>query len=106
MGFDVEKSTTPVITDTTYTFVISTATGAATSIPTANSYMRGASIDYVEVTGVTGTGTSGDPYVVTTDGRVSNMYLADLTLAASIADTKFAYNVDILEKLHIHTLHR
>ena len=96
VGFDVEKSTTPIITDTTYTFVISTATGAATSIPTVNSYMRGASVDYVEVTGVTGTGTSGDPYVVTTDGRVSNMYLADLTLAASIADTKFAYNENVL----------
>ncbi len=95
-GFDIEKSTTPVITDTTYTFIISTVTGAGTSIPTANSYMRGASIDYVEVTGVTGTGTGGDPYVVTTDGRVSDMYLADLTLGASIADIKFAYNENVL----------
>lgn len=96
VGFDVEKSTTPIITDTTYTFVISTAVGAATSIPTVNSYMRGASIDYVEVTSVTGTGTSADPYIVTTDRRVSNMYLADLTLDTSIADTKFAYNENVL----------
>ena len=58
--------------------------------------MRGASIDYVEVTSVTGTGTTADPYIVTTDGRVSDMYLADLTLATSIADTKFAYNENVL----------
>ena len=96
VGFDIEKSTTPIITDTTYTFVISTATGAATSIPTANSYMRGANIDYVKVDRVTGTGTSADPYVVTTDRRVSNMYLADLTLGTSVADTKFAYNENVL----------
>ena len=96
VGFDVEKLTTPVISNTTYTFVISTASGAFTSIPTVNSYMRGASVDYVEVTSVTGTGTSADPYIVTTDGRVSDMYLADLTLATSIADTKFAYNENVL----------
>jgi len=91
-GFDVEKSTTPVITDTTYTFEISTEPTAATAIPVKDSYMRGAYVDYVKVTEfVTGTGTSTDPYVVTTDGRVNDMYLADNTLAVSEADVKFAY---------------
>jgi len=95
-GFDIEKSTTPVITDTTYTFIISTVAGAGTSIPIANSCLRGANVDYVKVIEVTGTGTIGDPYVVTTDGRVSDMYLADLTLGASVADIKFAYDKNVL----------
>ena len=86
-GFNI--TATPAITDTTYSFTL--AGGAPTTgIPTVNSYLRGQYIDFVKVTSITGVGTSLDPYVVTTDGRVNDFLYSATT---NNPDTKFAYTL-------------
>ena len=98
-GFDVKKSTTTTITDTSYTFTLSDAPNSNINIPTTGTCMRGDSIDYVKVINVSPTdnpAVPGTTYTVTTSGRVSEMYLADNSLGATTPDIKFAYEENTL----------
>ena len=97
-GFAVKKSTTTTITDTTYTFTLSDSSSNV-EIPTEGSYLRGEYMDYVKVTNVSpnnNPGVPGTQYVITTDGRVNSLYLADTSLGATVPDLKFAYNINTL----------
>jgi hypothetical protein len=87
-GFNITG--TPVITDTQYTFIL--AGGAATTgLPVVNSYLRGENTDFVKVTERTGAGTSQDPYIVTTEGRVNDFLYSVNPL--NTPDTKYVYTL-------------
>jgi hypothetical protein len=87
-GFNITG--TPVITDTTYSFIL--AGGAATTgLPVINSYLRGENTDFVKVTNRTGAGTALSPYLVTTEGRVNDFLYSVNPLNAP--DTKYAYTI-------------
>ena len=89
-GFAITAST---ITDTTYTFTLDPpAVGGTNTIPLPGDIMRGFYKDYVKVTNVSPTPTipySGS-YVVTTDGRVNDIYLYTPQLGG-VKDIKFSY---------------
>ena len=86
--FDLLVSSTTTTTDSTYTFTIDTGS-ANTVVPSVGQYLRGSTQDYVVITSVTGN----NPYVVTTNGRVNNLYETDL---ANPIDTKFTYTINTL----------
>ena len=88
-GFYLQAGSTTTITDSSYTFTLSSNPGVGTNIPARGDYLRGKFVDYVKVTNVTGA----NPYVVTTDGRVNDLYLLDPSLPDNI---KFAYNINPL----------
>ena len=88
-GFDLLAGSSTTITDSTYTFELDPA--GNTDIPNPNDYMRGATKDYVKVTGIVNT--AGNIYEVTTDGRVNNLYIVD---PINTPDIKFAYNINTL----------
>ena len=90
--FDLLASSTTTITDSTYTFQID-PTGNS-SIPSEGEYLRGDTVDYVLVTNVTNIiNTSGNVSIVTTSGRVNDLYAADTT---NPTDTKFSYTINTL----------
>ena len=87
--FDLLASSTTIITDSTYTFEIN-PTGNI-NIPSEGEYLRGDTLDYVEVTNVNNTG--GNVYEVTTSGRVNDLYAAE---TVNPIDTKFSYTINTL----------
>ena len=86
--FDLLAGSTTTITDSTYTFTID-PNSANNVVPSVGQYLRGSAQDYVVVSGVYGAA----PYVVTTNGRVNDLYEVD---PANPVDTKFAYTINTL----------
>ena len=85
------------ITDTTYTFRLTTTFPNNDNLPRVGDSMRGAYEDFVKVTAITGP--SGPlQYTVTTSGRVNDVYLrADGIIAGDgVPDIKFAYTINDL----------
>lgn len=86
----------PAITDNTFTFTLDDAASRFpnnVNVPQVGDSMRGAYEDFVKVTLVTLTGTT---YVVTTDGRISDIYLREDDIGAAVPDLKFAYTINDL----------
>jgi len=95
LGFAV--GTVQSITNTEYTFRLSTTYPNNDNVPRIGDYMRGAYSDFVKVTDVIGP--SGPlQYTVTTNGRVSDVYLrADgIVAGGGVPDIKFAYIINDL----------
>ena len=90
---------TSPITNSTFTFRLDNdpTTGFPNNIniPKLGDSMRGAYIDFVKVTNITGP-SAADEYVVTTDGRVNDVYLRDINLPSTAPDLKFAYTINDL----------
>ena len=90
---------TSPITNSTFTFRLdddpTTGFPNNINIPNVGDSMRGAYIDFVKVTNRTGPSAT-DEYVVTTDGRVSDVYLRDINLPSTAPDLKFAYTINDL----------
>ena len=83
------------ITDTTWTFTLDNTTYPNNiNIPQVGDSLRGAYEDFVVVTNVTNS--AGSTYVVTTTGRVSDIYLRADNLPANVPDLKFAYTINDL----------
>jgi len=85
------------ITNTTFTFTLDDApTGYPNNvnIPDVGDYMRGAYQDFVKVTARTNT--AGSTWVITTEGRVNDVYLRDLNIPSTSPDLKFAYTINDL----------
>ena len=87
--FDLLASSTTTITDSTYTFEIDP--NGNITIPSKGEYLRGDTLDYVEVTNVNNAG--GNVYEVTTSGRVNDLYAAE---TVNLTDTKFSYTINTL----------
>jgi len=83
-GFTLVNASTTSISNTTYTFTYSAGT-----VPIVGSYLRGAYTDYVKVLTVTFVGSI---YTVTTEGRISDLYLKN----NNTIDTKYAYTLNEL----------
>ena len=87
------------ITDNTFTFTLNDdpTTGFPNNIniPNIGDSMRGAYTDFVKVTNRTGPSAQGE-YVVTTKGRVSDVYLRNVDLPSTAPDLKFAYTINDL----------
>ena len=87
------------ITNSTFTFRLNNdpVTGFPdnTNVPEAGDSMRGAYDDFVKVTNITGPNAA-NQYVVTTDGRVSDVYLRNVNLPDGAPDLKFAYKINDL----------
>ena len=66
------------------------------NIPRENDYLRGAYEDFVRVTNITGPSAPQNQYVVTTSGRVNDVYLRANNLPADTPDLKFAYTINDL----------
>lgn len=75
-----------------YTFTLNTTSGIINTIPQEGDSLRGKYKDYVKVVAPT-TGTGSGPYVVSTDGEISAMYLFDPSLSPT-PNTKFAYSIN------------
>ena len=83
------------ITDTTFAFTLDNTTYPNNiNIPQVGDSLRGAYEDFVVVTNVTNS--AGSTYVVTTTGRVSDIYLRADNLPANVPDLKFAYTINDL----------
>ena len=83
------------ITDTTFAFTLDNTTYPNNiNIPQVGDSLRGAYEDFVVVTNVTNP--AGSTYVVTTTGRVSDIYLRADNLPANVPDLKFAYTINDL----------
>ena len=85
------------ITNTTFTFNLDDTPSEYpnnVNVPAVGDYMRGAYQDFVKVT--TSTNTAGSIWVITTEGRVSNIYLRDLNIPSTSPDLKFAYTINDL----------
>ena len=91
-GFAITNTAT--ISGSVYTFSLDPLFPTQNQVPEVDSYMRGQFTDYVEVLTKTGTGTSIDPYVITTSGQINSLYLFDNTQPAAVANTRFAYNIN------------
>jgi len=92
-------SITGPITNSTFTFTLNddAATGYPdnTNVPAVGDYMRGAYKDFVKVTNVAGP-SGANEYVVTTAGRVNDIYLRTENLPPGVPDLKFAYKINDL----------
>jgi hypothetical protein len=86
-GFTLNPGSSTTITDSTYTFTISSTSGTA---PLEGDYLRGEYTDYVKVTSRSGS----NPYTINTNGRVSTLYLRDPQSDPS--DIKYAYTINAL----------
>ena len=90
---------TSPITNSTFTFRLdddpTTGFPNNINIPNVGDSMRGAYIDFVKVTNRTGPSATNE-YVVTTDGRVSDVYLRNINLPSTAPDLKFAYTINDL----------
>jgi len=93
-GFDLLFSYTATIVNNVYTFAIDP--NSDNTIPNVGEYLKGEYKDYVEVTSITGSGVSGNPYIITTDGQVSTWYLNDPKIPSDLPDTKFSYTLNSL----------
>jgi hypothetical protein len=85
------------ITDTTYTFLLNDGAAAFpnnTNVPAVGDYMRGAFQDFVKVTARINP--AGSTWIITTDSRVSDIYLRTDNLPAADPDLKFAYTINDL----------
>jgi hypothetical protein len=85
------------ITGTTFTFTLDDAPAEYpnnANIPDVGDYMRGAYQDFVKVTARTNT--AGSTWVITTEGRVNDIYLRDLNIPSTSPDLKFAYTINDL----------
>ena len=83
------------ITNTTYTFLLNDGPAEFpnnTNVPAVGDYMRGAYQDFVEVTGSINPASS--TWIITTDGRVSDVYLRTDGLPSTTPDLKFAYTIN------------
>ena len=84
------------ITNTTYTFQLNDdpTTGFPNNInvPAVGDYMRGAYQDFVKVTNSYNPALS--TWIITTDGRVSDVYLRTDGLPSTTPDLKFAYTIN------------
>jgi hypothetical protein len=86
----------PAITNNTFTFTLDDAVSRFpnnVNVPQVGDSMRGAYEDFVKVILVTLTGTT---YVVTTAGRISDIYLREDDIGATVPDLKFAYTINDL----------
>ena len=90
---------TSPITNNTFTFRLdddpTTGFPNNINIPNVGDSMRGAYTDFVKVTARTGPNAY-DEYVVTTEGRVSDVYLRNIDLPSGAPDLKFAYIINDL----------
>jgi hypothetical protein len=90
---------TEPITNSTFTFTLNNnpTTGYPdnTNVPVVGDYMRGAYKDFVKVTAVSEP-TPANQYVVTTAGRVNDIYLRTDNLPPNTPDLKFAYTINDL----------
>ena len=84
-GFTLTGTTT--ITDTTYTFTISSGV-----IPNQGEYLRGQYTDYVKITSLTGTNPG--PFTATTNGRVNDIYARNTDNDPN--DIKYVYTINPL----------
>ena len=85
------------ISDSQFTFRLDSLNyGNNDNIPRQNDYLRGAYEDFVKVTNRTGPSAPQNQYVVTTSGRVSDVYLRADNLPANTPDLKFAYTINDL----------
>ena len=94
-GF-AQSGATP-ITGTTFTFTLDDAPSEYpnnVNIPDVGDYMRGAYQDFVKVTARTNT--AGSTWVITTEGRVNDIYLRNLNIPSTSPDLKFAYTINDL----------
>ncbi|MDC1197690.1 hypothetical protein N8035_02455 [Algibacter sp.] len=82
------------ITNTTWTFTADTTYPNNQNIPQQNDYLRGAYEDFVKVKTVVNT--VGSTYLVTTSGKVNDLYLRENDLPPSQPDLKFAYTINDL----------
>ena len=84
------------ITNTTFTFTLddNATTGYPNNIniPNVGDYMRGAFQDFVKV--IERTNTAGSTWVITTEGRVGDIYLRANDLPSGTPDLKFAYTIN------------
>ena len=83
------------ITNSSYIFRANTAFTNNQNIPRVGDYMRGAYEDFVKVTNVSGP-TGPNQYTVTSNGRVSDIYLTPKNLGATVPDLKFVYSINDL----------
>ena len=84
------------ITNTTWTFTLDVANYPNNgNVPQEGNSLRGAYEDFVRVTNVTGPSPTNE-YVVTTTGRISDVYLRVADLAPNTPDLKFAYIINDL----------
>ena len=86
----------PAITNNTFTFTLDDAASRFpnnVNVPQVGNSMRGAYEDFVKVILVTLTGTT---YVVTTAGRISDIYLREDNIGSAVPDLKFAYTINDL----------
>lgn len=92
-GFALDKTQPVTITDTTYAF---TATNELvnTAIPAKGDFMQGEYADYVKITNVDSS--NAPTYIITTEARVSNLYLLTPDLAPALEDIKYAYYINPL----------
>jgi hypothetical protein len=92
-GFVLKNLSTTTITDNidgTSTYVFTLNNGTA---PVANSYLRGAYIDYVKVITANSSGTiPNQVWTVITEGRVNDIYLKTV----DVPDTKYSYKINPL----------
>lgn len=94
-GFAVSFWLGTQITNSSYTFRANTTFSNNQNIPRVGDYMRGAYQDFVKVTAISGP-TGPNQYTVTTDGRVSDIYLTPKNLGATTPDLKFVYSINDL----------
>ena len=95
-GFAQLSGVSP-ITNTTFTFILDDAPTEYpnnVNIPDVGDYMRGAYQDFVKVTARTNP--TGSTWVITTEGRVNDVYLRDLNIPSTSPDLKFAYTINDL----------
>ena len=95
-GFSIlTGATTNIINPSTnlyeYTFNLDTTPGLINVVPKAGDSLRGKYKDYVNVILKTGTGSG--PYVVSTDGAISDLYRFDASLSPT-PNTKFVYSIN------------
>jgi hypothetical protein len=85
------------ISDSQFTFRLDSLNyGNNNNIPRIGDYLRGAYEDFVRVTNITGPSAPQNQYVVTTSGRVNDVYLRADNLPANTPDLKFAYTINDL----------
>jgi len=87
-GFVIDGSQGATITNTTYTFTLS----SGNDIPVEEEYLRGQDLDYVKITNVDAS--NAPIYVITTDNRVNDLYLPQQNLAVGQDDIKYSYNIN------------
>jgi len=92
-GFAIDSAQSVTISDTQYTFTLDAAFSADhTALVAINDSLRGQYCDYTKVTNVDDT--NAPTYVVTTEDRISDIYLPQSNLQPSLADVKYSYIIN------------